>query len=437
MAGNRLIERWSDVVEALNIDLMRQINRVKVADVGEISKRDPRHMAKINEQKDLPIVFKAAGAFVVPISNTEWAIVRGKGFHTVERPAEVVNFHSRLPFIPAALRAGISESQRIDYALSSGLVGQAVGHETLWPGFRSRKFSPQFSFHIDGSEELVASGVQVDFDACYETAHEMIHIEAKTGRTLPSSFNIRQLYFPYRCLREWVPEKQTREFLFFYSQSMDTYHFWEYTFNDANDYESIALMEIKSYRILPPPVPKHLSELDAPLSARSRIPNQADSVRKIEAFPFYVSEGFDDRFALAKVYDFEPRQSDYYGLAAESLGLVELIAGRYHLTETGKKYVWLDDAERQELLCTRMLTVPLIRLVITRLEKDGRVTFDNVIQMVNRELDRQSRRVKGEESKTMGKRRAQTVIAWFRWLGETTGEFVVTRDRNIVVSARD
>ncbi|MCX6658854.1 MAG: AAA-associated domain-containing protein, partial [Candidatus Bathyarchaeota archaeon] len=120
-----------------------------------------------------------------------------------------------------------------------------------------------------------------------------------------------------------------------------------------------------------------------------------------------------------------------YGVAAESMGLVELTAGRYHLTELGKRYVHLDDAERQELICTRMLSVPLIKNVISRLENNRLLSFEELQNIVEDELSRQSGKTKADKGRTMGKRRAQTVLAWFRWLGERTGEYHVNKDRSI------
>lgn len=427
----RKIELWSEVVDTLKIDLGKPINFVSAAEVGEIAGRDPRHMSKIDEEKNLPRVFTDAHVFILPVSNETWAIVRGKGYHVPETSEYLQSYSSRMPFLPATLRAGLSEAQRIDYALCSGLVSHIVGEATLWPGFRSRKFSPQFSFRVDGLPPLTASGVQVDFDACYESQKSMVHIEAKTGKVPPSSFNIRQLYYPYRCLREWVPEKATREFLFFYNSREDSYNFWEYHFTDHENYESIELVNTHSFRILLPERPERLDEQHIPTSPRASIPNQADSISKIEAFPFYVSEGYSDRDSLAEVFGFRPRQSDYYGLAAESLGLVELKDARYGLTDLGMRFVKMNDAEREESLCRRILTVPLMHRVAWMVKSGETVTFPELQQMVQEELDRHSRRAKRERSHSMGKRRAQTAVAWFRWLEKATGEFTVTKNCSI------
>lgn len=427
----RKIEKWDEVVKALDLDLGKTINMVKVSEVGATARIDARHMDKINSYEGLPTIFKDAGVFVVPVSNTEWAIIKGKGFEPVTPPGNTMEFQSGMTFLPAALRVGMSESQRIDYALSSGLVGHVVKQQPLWPGFRNKKFSPNISFRVDGSKTLEAGSVQVDFDACYETATQMIHFEAKTGRKWPTSFNIRQLYFPYRCLRTWVPEKESREFLFFYNSSADTYNFWEYYFKDHEDYESIKVRSSESYRILPPLSPRSLRDANVPISARALIPNQADVVAKIEAFPFYVSQGFKDRYALARLFGFEPRQSDYYGQAAEALGLVELRDGIYYLTELGKKFIRLSEPERQETLCERISAVPLIRGIMTKVNAGFTLSYTDVQELVQDELDKHSKRRKGGRSPSMGKRRAQTAVAWFRWLDHKTGEYIVGPDHSI------
>ena len=49
-------------------------------------------------------------------------------------------------------------------------------------------------------------GVQYETDSCYETDNKILLIEGKSGN--PDTFNIRQLYFPYRSIYDSIGDKK-------------------------------------------------------------------------------------------------------------------------------------------------------------------------------------------------------------------------------------
>jgi len=428
------LNRWGDIVDTLKLDLGKPINYVTTEEVREISRKDPRLMASIDREDRLPLIFQKAGVFVLPISRTRYAIVKGKGYHRCDEiPSRVISFPSQLPFLPAAMRIGISESQRIDYAASSGMIGKIFGTKRMLPGFRLRKHTPEFSFKVGDSPVITVKSVQIEFDACYDDGERMIHFEGKVGHKAPDTFFVKQLYFPFRFMKESLPDRKPVEMFFFYNQTEGTYSCWRYEFPDPLNYEDISLAGSWTFRILPPIAPLDIEEIMGARSKRAEIPNQADDIEKIMALPFYVSEGFDNYIDLAERFGFEPRQAHYYGLAAESLGFVRLESGRFVLTELGEDFLGLDTGGQKSRMCESILTVPLIKEIISRLDRQSEaVTFEEIQEMVQRSLDRHSRRRRKQgRSISMGKRRAQTVIAWFRWLEKTTREFKVDRDKSI------
>jgi hypothetical protein len=55
---HRKIEKWSDIISQLNIDISKPINYVTPSQIKRITNEDARLMAKIDRQENLPEVFK-------------------------------------------------------------------------------------------------------------------------------------------------------------------------------------------------------------------------------------------------------------------------------------------------------------------------------------------------------------------------------------------
>jgi hypothetical protein len=59
LRGNsRKIEKWSDIISQLNIDVSKPINYVTAKQIKQITNEDARLMAKIDRIEGLPRVFR-------------------------------------------------------------------------------------------------------------------------------------------------------------------------------------------------------------------------------------------------------------------------------------------------------------------------------------------------------------------------------------------
>ena len=81
----RIVEKWSDMISGLNIDITKSINYVTANQIKEITNKEPRIMAKMDRIECLPKIFKQNGLFLLPISRSEYAIVKGDGHHNPEQ----------------------------------------------------------------------------------------------------------------------------------------------------------------------------------------------------------------------------------------------------------------------------------------------------------------------------------------------------------------
>jgi hypothetical protein len=108
LRGNsRKIEKWSDIISQLNIDVSKPINYVTAKQIKKITNEDARLMAKMDRIESLPRVFKENNLFLLPISRKEYTIVRGMGYHNLEKIIDLkpIMYTASLPFPTSTLKA--------------------------------------------------------------------------------------------------------------------------------------------------------------------------------------------------------------------------------------------------------------------------------------------------------------------------------------------
>ncbi len=389
---------------------------------------EPRLMAKFDTREDLPPIFRENGMFLLPVSNGEYVIIEGEGFHNLETcDKSIENFTCELPFDLKSSEYGSSEMQYVDYAFNSGLISHFTGIETLYPTIRGRKRSRDFSFKVKGSNLLEVSSVQVEIDAGYEGENQIVILEAKVGN--PSSFNIRQLYYPYRSWEQIVPDKKIRIIFFTYDPLESVYSLYEYKFGDKEDYNSIKLLQTVRYRIIADKSEKDLlgdflrnAEPCKNTENRFHIP-QANDVEKIIGVVFQVAEGLCNAKEIADQFELTHRQGNYYLDAGYSLGLLDKSGGRkttYRLTDTGKRFVTLPVHKRNNLLCRLMMEMPIVKEVMTGLYEKKSLSMSEMAGIIEMNSD-----LSGKTPR----RRAGTLRSWFWWLYAAVGVVKVGRGR--------
>ena len=409
----RLIEKWEDIVNQLNLDLYREdVYYIKANEIKEITKREPRLMAKMDTLESVPLVLRKTDRFLLPVSRNEYAILKGKGYHIPENiENKPVTHYSHVPFPKSALGTE-SESVFLDYANSCGLLEEFTKQHGLTQTMRNRTTTPEFSFFVNSSRIRV-NHAQIEIDACYENLNQIIIFEAKIG--IPSSFNIRQLYYPFRKYLRL--NKKIRSILFCLRPGEKIYSFWEYEFSPHDMFESIKLVRAAQYKILISKTIsannfKHIPE-DNNLR-RVGIP-QVDDVNKIIEFSIRVLEGYDNAESIKAVLGFVNRQSSYYRQASELLGLIETANGyRYRLTDKGEKLVKLSGQARSSFVCKLLLQFPIINEIFLEIcsDRDRVVTRKEIEDLIIKNSN-----IRGSTVL----RRSRTIVSWFRWIRNNLG----------------
>lgn len=247
--------------------------------------------------------------------------------------------------------------------------------------------------------------------------------EAKVG--WKGNFLIRQLYYPYRAHRDFqesTGHKRVRPFFFIAEPESETYSIWEYEWTDPEDYEAIRLVpgRARRYRVEEVSVD---ADVFTEISPDPNVPEiQANDISKVTTLPFLIPQGIDTAKKWADYYGFAIRQGNYYESAAEVLGLVSSEAGVFVLTELGKKFVTLSPAQRDDLVSSRLLKIPIFNRVFNLAYERG---ADGVGDSDIAKLIAETRNLSGKTPP----RRASSVLSWFRWFGQATGSIVVEGKR--------
>ena len=406
---------WEQIINHLEKNRLTLKNLILTSkEIKEITGEEPRILCKFDKYSDYPSILKEKNLFVLPTKNRFYQLLEGNGFHFIEDLPEVEPelFISQLKFNLATAEHGTSESLYLDIAINSGLIEEFIHSSPLYLTVRGRKYSPKFRMRF-GDTELEIESVQVEVDAGFEGKDVVVLIEAKSQK--PESFNIRQLYYPFRFWSSLVEEKSIVNIFFWHEESNDTYHFCQYDFKDEMNYHSIELEKYKIYKI------KQL-ELEKAKDLSIQMIPQADDMNKVIKLVQEVSKDFNNSAQISEQLKFTIRQSSYYRQAAEILQLVHLDKeNRYHLTERGLELLKLPEEQQNELIQEQLLSVPIVKKIVSLLmsKKERSITFEELVPFVIESTGL---------SENTARRRVKTLRSWFSWLDTKVGTFETTKD---------
>jgi hypothetical protein len=127
---------------------------------------------------------------------------------------------------------------------------------------------------------------------------------------------------------------------------------------------------------------------------------------------------------IKKAFDFDKRQSSYYRQASEILGLVISEHGKFKLTSEGEHYVKLPTEQRTNYVSKLLLSFPLMNDIFLQIsiDENKKVTEADIIELIKK---------KTNLTGSTPKRRAQTMISWFKWIQGNIGIVEVNIEKKI------
>ena len=437
-----LHDQWAKVVADCKFDLDGESTfEVSSSRVKRITGEEPRLVAKMDTREDLPTALARGRYFVLPVAANKYALVPGDGYHDLEDLESTPRNFEPERDVPVTVALHAGESAAIQTALYTGLLEKVIGVPRLRPTLHNDRVTlKDVTVKYGTAWSLPVNGARVEVDAGFENHNEFFVFECKNWRQSElGNFNIRQLFYPqlraFKDLKDAGYDWRVRCFFLNVEPDTAVYRFWEYTFQDPFDYASMHLESSRAFRLVQEKArsPGRLLEslLNREPSQTDYVP-QANDATKLLTLVQGVAEGFGSTKEIATRFRFDPRQSSYYGEAAEELGLIERRRGaRFSLTEAGSKVARLPTDQATKAVIEQIFTLPVFRSIgEAALRSHSSVLFPEDLVPFVREAG------KGRYNETTVRRRSQSVASWLNWIGEATGTIRVRSHPRFVPAKR-
>lgn len=409
---------WAEIFEDFKI-----LSKIEKDGFYEISSkqinkyRESRLMTKFDHKANLPRLFRNNNLSILPLTRGSYIIGSFNAYSELnyeKQNAISVNIPDEIESIdPNNI---YSESVALNAAHLSGMIDSILQEQSVLT-VSGRMSSSCFDFLINssrGKTQVKVNNSQCEIDGGYESETKLLLLEAKN--VAPTDFLIRQLYYPFRL---WLGKTQKEVIPSYMTFSNDVFTFFIYKFQNPYEYNSLCLVEQKSFTI------------GAELISLADIINVLNTVRIIRepSIPFPQADNFErivDLLSLLMVedltsdeitsnYDFTSRQTFYYTDAAIYLGLVEKIKNNGHmlhsLTQKGKIIMAKKHKEKNLDIIKQILEHEIMNKSLKKyLDKFSPLENEEVVEIMK------SCYVHNVKSENTYARRSQTVTSWINWI---------------------
>lgn len=411
---------WEKLFDELTIIKEIKKKGFFVIDAKSIKKYyEPRLMTKFDYKDSLPSIFIENQLTILPITRGSYIIGKFKvyeDFETVATTIEKVNFPSWIEGID--YKNIYSEANAINCAFIAKIFNNILNEaEPIYPVFNGRMSSGEFKFNIlDINEKKVnieVSKAQCEIDAAFESKEKILLIEAKNN--VFNDFIVRQLYYPYRLIKEKVKKEVIPCFLTYYN---DIFSFYIYEFEDEYDYNSLKLKDVKKFMI--DDIVLDFNDILEVLKIEcieedKKIPfPQADKFENIMciAQKLYSEQDILSKEDISLEIGFVSRQADYYSNACAYLGFADRMKGSIKLSKEGR-YIFSKRSREKYIEIFKLILRHKVfnRVMSEYLENLEAPSISDIVIMMKEENIQFA-------SESLYKRRAQTVKSWVEWIIE-------------------
>jgi len=383
-----------------------------------IGNPDARNLVSFNRRKEMPILFQENECSILPIKRGSYVVgkfdvfadIPGSEYDTgplvdIKIPEHLESLH------PDLIR---NESSAISLAYTTKALENFLGEPWIEPTISGRQGGGEFSFKIKSSMgaepfKIEVNRPQIEIDAGFE-GESLSLIEGKIG--LPETFNLRQLYYPYRNWSEAI-SKPIRPIMLFYSEGV--FYIFEYEFTDDNVFNSARLIRKMRYMFDDSGIDmEEIIGIHKEISPVSDDPNipfpQANSLEKILRLCSFLKGNPKNIDEIAEKFEFEGRQSDYYANAGRYLGLIKKDSrgNPWQLSKRGQKLLTLSPKQVRLSLCRYMFKHIVIYKCFEFLRNEGSPPPKEYVAS----LIETNTNLSGKTPM----RRADTILAWIHWI---------------------
>lgn len=425
---NRKTDRtWELIFDELSVlDKIDKHGILKITskEINEYNGPDARIMTKFDYWDNLPYIFQKNKLNILPISRGEYIISHFNAYHRLDIDSNVEPCKIDFPHWIKTLDYNnlSSEAKVLNCAYITGILDRVI-EEGIKPTIDGRMSTRSWDFNIDntitsGKIQIFNNKSQCQIDGGYEGLNKFAIIEAKNS--LSKDFIVRQLYYPYRLWKKNLGTKKIIPIFLVYSNGI--FHFLIYKFNKLNEYNSIELIDHKSYKITEKGIEiSDIVELikKTEIIQEPKVPfPQADSFERVIDLLNALNKEELNNEEISLMYDFDYRQAQYYSRACMYLDLAQNINGTIKLTEEALKILRKGKREKYLSIASKILEHKVFKEALKLYIKSSKPPKSKEIykEVMDKNKETLYKQGSGFLSKRTLVRRASTVKGWIDWV---------------------
>lgn len=378
---------------------------------------DARNLVKYDHKSQLPFSLRKNNLSILPVARGEFAIGSFDIYAPLGEDSSPPLINYSIPSHLETLQKLRSEMDSLILVHHAGAIADLVGEEAAFVG-GGKDSGPGFTMTVSSAgkharEKLfIKKGVAIEIDGLFESKSFILAIEAKMKSAV--DFNIRQLYYPFRSLRDRHSKSIRTLYL---SVSNGIFDAREFIFKDRESISSYQQTNRTRFTFSSDQITRsEIEELVAksvPVEIGHGFPvPQADNLERVIDLAQRLSEGPMTKNQISNTYGFHPRQSDYYANAAGYLGLARRNGpASWESTALGRTVFSLGFKERNLELIRAVLAQASIRLGYKHFVRTNEVpNKEEAVSIISEAEDL---------SKISGStipRRVSTLRGWVRWI---------------------
>ena len=250
-------QEWLHILTTCCTELMfpviittKQIKECRSTWKGAHTQFEPRLLAKIDSLEDKPDIFAFYGINILSYTNSSYLLTHANIYELLEYNDNSIVTPIYRNSDSLILGVGDSESSFIDNLRYCGLfeceayLNEPIKYGPLLSGRHRCSFDTCLNEY-----SVTIRGVQFETDGCYESEHKILLIEAKS--MIVNSFNVRQLYFPYRKIYEQTKGKKEIITIFIAKdKKTGIFHIWNFIFENVLVMSSIKCTAYNTYKFV-------------------------------------------------------------------------------------------------------------------------------------------------------------------------------------------
>ena len=250
--SEKALDVWEYILKFINYSGSGEIivTSEQIKESGKSNKNiksqfEPRLLCKQDTSDGRPEIFKKYGLYIISIKNGTYLLTNINTYECLHYNNDVLIEELDKNTESLILSIGNSETSLIDNIRYSGLFESEYLNEKIKYGpLLNGRHRCSFQTKI-GDKDLKIEGVQYETDSCYESDNKILLIEGKSGN--PDTFNIRQLYFPYRSIYDSIGDKKEIICFFITKDKKNIIQIWTYKFENPLVMTSIKCLNYRKY----------------------------------------------------------------------------------------------------------------------------------------------------------------------------------------------